>query len=84
MTKREKIISYLVENGIRKDMLDCYIYKRWDKPGTIVLSGILPNDWRKLYFDIYRDNPDTKIDIHQIRVNFEWQYGCYRISWVGD
>lgn len=84
MTNREKIINYLVENGIRKDMLNLYIDKRWSKPGTIVLSGILRDDWCKIYFDLFRDNPETKIDIHQIRVHFKWQYGCYRLSWTGD
>ena len=84
MTKREKIINYLVEGGMRLDMLRLYETKKWPKSGTIVLRGMLNDDWRKLYFDLYRNNPDTKIDIHQIRVNFEWQYGCYRISWIGD
>ena len=84
MTKREKIINYLVEGGMRLDMLRLYETKKWPKSGTIVLSGMLKYDWRKLYFDLYKDNPDTKIDIHQIRVNFKWQYGYYRISWIGD
>ena len=83
MTKREKIINHLVENGIRKDMLDCYIDKRWDKPGTIVLCRMMKDDWCKLYH-LYRDIPNPKIKVNQIRVHFEWQYNCYRVSWIGD
>lgn len=83
MTKREKILAYLADNGmdvsrIRED-------HRWEKPGTIVVS-FLPTDlWRRLYFDLFKDMApeDRKIDIHQIRAHFEWQE-AYRISWVGD
>lgn len=84
MTKREKIIKYLVDGGVREDLLRLYEDKRWPKSGTIVLSGILPDDWLKIYFDLYKDKKDSPIEVHQIRDHFEWKYGCYRVSWVGD
>ena len=86
MTKREKIINYLIEGGMRPDMLRLYETKKWPKSGTIVLGGILKEDWVKLYFDLYMHIPyqERKIDIHDIRDHLKVQYGYYRIYWTGD
>ena len=84
MTKREKIIKYLVDGGIRADMLKLYEDSRWPKSGTVVVSGVLDDDWRTLYFKLYKDVQNPPITIRGIRVRLEWQYGCYRIFWIGD
>ena len=83
MTKREKIIDHLVEGGISQETIRCHESTKWSKPGTLVLGNLHRDDWRKLYFDLFRDAPDPKIDIHQIRVNFERKDGYYRITWIG-
>ena len=85
MTKREKIINYLTDEGIiRKDMLSLYITEKWPKSGTVVINRLNDDQWRRLYFDLYQFNQDSKIEIHRIRDHFKTQYGYYRISWIGD
>ena len=84
MTKREKIINYLKDNGI--DIFRSpYIEekKEWQKSGTVVIRNhyLTDDEWCKL--DDIRLDYNSPVDVKTIRVNFEWMHGYNRLIWVG-
>ena len=83
MTKRDKIIAYCKENGI--DLLRTpYVESdRWQRSGTFVVDEhFLKDDEQRKLNAMYHDT-DCPIEIHTVRVNFEWQHGYSRLIWRG-
>ena len=83
MTKRERILNYLKENGL--DIENGYKYEekdKWQKPGTIVINthSLTQKDREILWrLDAMRFDESCPIEIHSIRYHFEWLYGYKRI-----
>lgn len=95
MTKREKIINYLIDNGIDVLRLPFIIdNKKWQRSGTLVIDYhfLRDDEKRKLNMIDYLDNGDgtfshdssCPIEVHYIRYHFEWQESYRRIIWKGE
>lgn len=94
MTKREKIIRFLNENGI-----DIFRFpfieekQKYQRPGTIVIryNYLTREEQLKLrQIDMIRcedhciRNPRCPIEVHIIRDHFEWKWDLIRIIWKGE
>jgi len=85
MTKREKILAFLKENGIDIFRFSFIEEKdRYQKSGTIVIHPhyLTEEEERKLY--CLRCENGCPIEVKGIRDHLEWQWGLKRIVWKGE
>lgn len=95
ITNREKIIRFLLENGINVNRVPWIIEtKKYQRPGTLVINytsltdaervRLLEIDYKPRDDGWFEHDPSCPIEVKGIRDHLEWQYGLNRIIWKGD